>query len=321
MEVKPKAVISQFEIKVGIDTNNTNECLSGKYNENGGLISPNGDISFETTLQNGTKMHGKIKIVHKSKLSDREGGFSFEVNLSCQHIWSDFSIEFLEIILSSDGGDSKERWQESSNAMFRNYAYHVVHTNNSLKVVKNNKTIIRNNNRIIKTTGITVINCCDSNDVNVFRNKRIKSFNGIFKFTLKPTRMSNFNEFIRNDRMEKIQNLISEDFTIKIDGESIGFNKYLLKNISSYFKTIVENDAYKEYIENSIDMEDCDLKTILTFKKFLIGQDLDISDLTPELIIFGDRYDIPLLGKSQTIIIEATVKTTQNKICETKKWE
>ena len=63
MKVKAIEDTSQFEFTTTINiATDTNECLCGKYNENGDLISPNGDVSFETTLHNGTKFSGIIQL-------------------------------------------------------------------------------------------------------------------------------------------------------------------------------------------------------------------------------------------------------------------
>ena len=112
MKVKAIEDTSQFEFTTTINiATDSNECLSGKYNENGDLISPNGDISFETTLHNGYEITGKIKLFHKSKLSDKEGKPYLNFNLSCSRVhmftYCLLPSDYLEIILTTDGGDIK----------------------------------------------------------------------------------------------------------------------------------------------------------------------------------------------------------------------
>ena len=91
-----------------------------------------------------------------------------------------------------------------------------------------------------------------------------------------------------------ISNLGVEDFHIKCNGETIGFNKAMLQSVSDVFQTMFKRDSNKEVMEDCVELEDFSVKTITAFKSSILEG--DVESPTIELMMFAHKYNVkPLL--------------------------
>ena len=90
------------------------------------------------------------------------------------------------------------------------------------------------------------------------------------------------------------------DFNIicKDDGKkSLKFHKNYLCQFSGYFQRMLENPTLKESQKNEIEIPNCSIKTLTTFYKILYTKNCEVDgkELSPELMIFADKFDVQFL--------------------------
>ena len=78
------------------------------------------------------------------------------------------------------------------------------------------------------------------------------------------------------------------DFSLKNQNQEFWFSKTCLSKISEVFKDMFENSSSNR----SLELADTDPKTLATFKKIMDTASIKEEDITMELCIFGDKYDI-----------------------------
>ena len=88
-----------------------------------------------------------------------------------------------------------------------------------------------------------------------------------------------------------------EDFQIVCKGEVFGFNKSILCNISPVFERMLTNPNFKEYKEGYTEVKDTSPKTIKALKNILSLDYIEKEDLSVELLILADKYQINPLYK------------------------
>ena len=88
-----------------------------------------------------------------------------------------------------------------------------------------------------------------------------------------------------------------ENFQIVCKGEVFGINKSILCNVSPVFERMLANPDLKECRDGLVEMVDTTPETIKAFKNILTLDYIEKEDLSVELLIFADKYDIGFLYK------------------------
>ena len=92
--------------------------------------------------------------------------------------------------------------------------------------------------------------------------------------------------------------IFSNDITISVQGKEFGFNKGYLANISPVFKEMFENCSENNEIDGKLTLPDeTTIKTMTTFTSLLKNDRIKIEEITTDLYIFAEKYDIPCLLK------------------------
>ena len=109
--------------------------------------------------------------------------------------------------------------------------------------------------------------------------------------------------------------LSDPDLTIICEDEkSVKFHKSHLSRCSETFKVMLEYPNTIESKSSEINLSNVTYSTLKTFRKILYGkvEDLKIEDLTPDLMLFADQYQIEFLynyiRKQNTLVTEDSVK-------------
>ena len=79
--------------------------------------------------------------------------------------------------------------------------------------------------------------------------------------------------------------------------KSLKFHKNYLCQFSGYFQRMLENPTLRESQKNEMEIPNCSIKTLTTFRKILYEKscEFDVKELSPELMIFADKYDVQFL--------------------------
>ena len=109
--------------------------------------------------------------------------------------------------------------------------------------------------------------------------------------------------------------LSDPDLTIICEDEkSVKFHKSHLSRCSETFKVMLEYPNTIESKSSEINLSNVTYSTLKTFRKILYGkvEDLKIEDLTPDLMLFADQYQIEFLynyiRKQNTLVTQDSVK-------------
>ena len=84
----------------------------------------------------------------------------------------------------------------------------------------------------------------------------------------------------------------SKEVRVICGSEIIMFDKDLLCSVSDVFRTMLDNPNNVECQSGSINIEEVDPKTILSFKRLLQKHYIDIKDLNVATLLFADRYNV-----------------------------
>ena len=96
----------------------------------------------------------------------------------------------------------------------------------------------------------------------------------------------------------KSMEISRNDIMISVQGTEFGFNKKYLSNISSVFKEMFENCSENNEIDGKLTLPDeTTIKTMTTFTSLLKNDRIKIEEITTDLYIFAEKYDIPCLLK------------------------
>ena len=106
----------------------------------------------------------------------------------------------------------------------------------------------------------------------------------------------------------------AEDFTIICQDQQFGFNRFYLSMISPVFEKMQSERWNKGDNENSdvvsVEEKDFPPETIQSFKNIIYNKNsIEEKDLTPELLMFCDKYDIqPLFKICHSHLLETFTK-------------
>ena len=87
-----------------------------------------------------------------------------------------------------------------------------------------------------------------------------------------------------------------EDFTILCKDKPFCFNQLYLSMISPVFERMQE-EPFVESHHKVVKIEDFEPETLQSFKNIIYDRSIDEKDLTPQLLMFADKYDIQPLYK------------------------
>ena len=90
---------------------------------------------------------------------------------------------------------------------------------------------------------------------------------------------------------------IVDDFQIVCQGEEFGFNRSILCKISPVFERMLAHTSLKEYKNGRVEIIDTTPKTIKAFKNMLSLNYIQMEELTSEMLLFADKYEICFLYK------------------------
>lgn len=103
-----------------------------------------------------------------------------------------------------------------------------------------------------------------------------------------------------------------EDFQIVCQGKKFGFDKSILCKISPVFERMLMNPGFPEYKNGCTEIKNTNPKTIEAFKNILSLDRIEKEELSVELLVFADQYQIePLYKLCQNIFALPFLK----KIC------
>ena len=84
----------------------------------------------------------------------------------------------------------------------------------------------------------------------------------------------------------------TEEIKVLCGSETIMFNKDLLCSVSDVFRTMFDNPNNVEYQSGSINIEEVDPNTIISFKNLLQHHHVNKEDLNVATLLFADRYNV-----------------------------
>ena len=88
----------------------------------------------------------------------------------------------------------------------------------------------------------------------------------------------------------------NDKFIVAVSEQQFEFDKATLCMLSPVFKRMIENPETKESKNNKVEINDFSSETIKTFQALLNGgESLKIENITGELVMFADKYDISSL--------------------------
>ena len=88
-----------------------------------------------------------------------------------------------------------------------------------------------------------------------------------------------------------------EDFQIVCQGKKFGFDKSILCKISPVFERMLMNPGFPEYKNGCTEIKNTNPKTIEAFKNILSLDRIEKEELSVELLLFADQYQIEPLYK------------------------
>ena len=99
-------------------------------------------------------------------------------------------------------------------------------------------------------------------------------------------------KFIREFNPLTLSNNQEQITFICSDGEKVIIEKALLCKISEVFQTMFVNTTTSESQSNVINLKDIASKTVMAFKNVLLNDIIDAKDLSVDLLMFADKYDV-----------------------------
>ena len=84
----------------------------------------------------------------------------------------------------------------------------------------------------------------------------------------------------------------SKEVKVICGGETILIDKDLLCSVSDVFRTMFDNPNNVEYLSGSINIEEVDPNTIISFKNLLQKHHVNNEDLNVATLLFADRYNV-----------------------------
>ena len=121
----------------------------------------------------------------------------------------------------------------------------------------------------------------------------------------KTQKVSNFKSLLCENAFESFDG--KKDFTIVCQGNEFHFNKTLLSMISEVFEKMIQESYSKEARNNSVEIDDFSLNTIKAFQRVAFeSEDVKDEDLTPDLLLFAQKYFIlPLIKKCKKHLLDS----------------
>ena len=128
------------------------------------------------------------------------------------------------------------------------------------------------------------------------------TFTGVFELRFQPK--TSVTSKAKQDAKELVLNgllKINNDCSIICQGKTFKFNKLILCSISMVFEKMFGNGYSQEASNGSVTIDDFQPDTIEAFQKTITdlmsenGSSLETRDLTPQLLMFADKYAIAFL--------------------------
>ena len=130
--------------------------------------------------------------------------------------------------------------------------------------------------------------------------EKFKSFKGDITVKFEPGSQmilkEKFKNFVNSHLVFKSDEK-EENFQIVCQGEAYGFNKSILCKISPVFERMLTNPGFSENKDGLTEMKNTNPKTIEAFKNILSLDYIEKEELSIELLVFADKYDIAPLYK------------------------
>ena len=135
-----------------------------------------------------------------------------------------------------------------------------------------------------------------------YSSKDWKTFKGVFEIQFKP-KMAPISNAILGAKEMVLNSLLKTytDCSIICQGKTFKFNKLILSSISMVFEKMFGNGYSQEASNGSVTIDDFQPDTIEAFQKTITdllsnnGSSLETRDLTPQLLMFADKYAIAFL--------------------------
>ena len=129
-----------------------------------------------------------------------------------------------------------------------------------------------------------------------------KTFKGVFEIQFKP-KTAPISYTILGAKEMVLNSLLKTytDCSIICQGKTFKFNKLILSSISMVFEKMFGNGYSQEASNGSVTIDDFQPDTIEAFQKTITdllsnnGSSLETRDLTPQLLMFADKYAIAFL--------------------------
>merc|ERR1712150_288900 len=100
-----------------------------------------------------------------------------------------------------------------------------------------------------------------------------------------------------------------DDFQIVCQGEEFDFNRSILCKMSPVFERMLANTSLEEHKNGRVEIIDTTPETIRALKNFLSLSYIQKEELTFEMLLFADKYDIsPLYKLCQDYLCNAITK-------------
>ena len=109
-----------------------------------------------------------------------------------------------------------------------------------------------------------------------------------FRVILKEKLVKNFSKLM--DSMLTKEK--SDEFKLQCQNEIITFHKPLLKTISGTFRNMLDNPNFKETQDGIMTIKETLPETIKSFKRIFYDKKIEEKDLTIDLMLFANQYDI-----------------------------
>ena len=112
----------------------------------------------------------------------------------------------------------------------------------------------------------------------------------------------------------------SEDFTLICQDQIFKFSKRFLSMISPVFKNMMKS-IYIESQNDTAKIEDTEPETIQAIRNVLYHDTISEKDLTPQLLMFADRYQIePLISICRMNLVKTLSKENFVDVIQTAYW-
>ena len=141
----------------------------------------------------------------------------------------------------------------------------------------------QNSSEKLKSISITIQVSFEARPEHIQKQTLIQGFSAVHKFFLQ-----------KGNGVVTEGNYASTSKEVKVlcGNETILFDKDLLCSVSDVFRTMFDNPNNVEYQSGSINIEEVDPNTIISFKNLLQHHHVNKEDLNVATLLFADRYNV-----------------------------